>query len=157
MGLTIDMCRDVENYEEGVVMGLNAKKSICVIIAAFTGAGIVALFYKVFKWSLLVSVYAMIPFCGVIILSGFYTSNGLTFWQMIRRKLKKVNEKPLFYKSTECRSVYESAAFEPADSIVTAEDKRSEIDRMMKKLKLCLAAAGVIIVLGIALIVIFSR
>lgn len=153
MGLTIDMCRDVEKYEEGVVMGLNAKKSICVIIAALTGAGIVALFHKVFGWSLVVSVYAMVPFCGVIILSGFYTSNGLTFWQMIRRKLKRANEKPLFYKSTECRAVYEAAAPETA----APEDKRSEIDRMMKKLKLCLAAAGVIVVLGIVLIVIFSR
>lgn len=157
MGLTIDMCRDVEKYEEGVVMGLNAKKSICVIIAALTGAGIVALFHKVFGWSLVVSVYAMVPFCGVIILSGFYTSNGLTFWQMIRRKLKRANEKPLFYKSTECRSVYEAAVPETADAAAAPEDKRSEIDRMMKKLKLCLAAAGVIVVLGIVLIVIFSR
>ncbi len=157
MGLTIDMCHDVEKYEEGVVMGLNAKKSLCVIIAVFTGAGVAALFYKVLGWSLVASVYAMIPFCGVIILSGFYTSNGLTFLQLIRRKLQRVNEKPLFYKSTECRAVYEAAAPETAVAAAAPEDKRSEIDRMMKKLKLCLAAAGIMVVLGIVLIVIFSR
>lgn len=157
MGLTIDMCRDIEKYEEGVVMGLNAKKSICVIIAAFVGAGMVALFYKVLGWNLIVSVYAMIPFCGVVILSGFYTSNGLTFGQMIRRKLKRANEKPLLYKSTECRLIYEAVVPETVDIAVAAEDKQSEINKMMKKLKLCMAVAGIIVILGIVLIVIFSR
>lgn len=156
MGITIDMCHNIEKYKEEVVMGFDWKKSLYLIGAVLVGAGATFLFYKVFGWNILASVYAMMPFAGIIVFFGFYTKNGLTFGQIIRRKIKKANRSPLVYRSTECRAVYESINLKSAVADMQSEDdKQAEINRMLKKLKIGLAVAGTVFVLLIVLIAVF--
>lgn len=156
MGMTIDMCHDIEKYKEDVLMGFDWKKSLYFIAAVLVGAGTIFFFYKVLGWNILVSVYAMMPFAGIIVFLGFYTKNGLTFGQIIRRKVKRANVKPLEYRSTECRACYEAINLaDPAFKVQTEEDKQDEINRMLKKLKIGLIAGGVVFVLLIVLIAIY--
>lgn len=158
MGLTIDMCNDIEKYEESVLIGMNAKKTLYFIAAAVVGIGAMFLFYKVFHWNLIISAYAMMPFSGIIILSGFSSQNGLTLGQTVLRRLKKTNYKPLTYCSTENRKNYEAALEIVAKNDYTElseDDKKSEIAKTMKKLKLtaiCLAFAFIVVVILIVVL-----
>lgn len=156
MGLTVEMCHDIESYKEDVIVGFDWKKSIYIVVAAAVGVGTIFFFYKILGWSMFISVYAASPFSGLIILSGFYQRNGLTFLQMLRRKIKKVNGKPLVYRSTECRRIYEAALLSdsehnaPSDS---DQEQTAEIEKQLRKLKIGLVVGVVMMVLVIVLII----
>lgn len=154
MGLSVDMCHDVEKYEESIAMGLNAKKFLYFAVAAVAGGLSVLLFYKVFKWHIMASVYGMMPISGVIVMTGFYTSNGMTFGQILKRRFKKTNSKPLVYKSTECRKLYEKLNEIETVSIGKTADAQSEINKMLRALKIGAVLFVALIVIIIVVIAI---
>lgn len=153
MGLTVEMCHDIESYKEDVIVGFDWKKSIYIVVAAAVGVGTIFFFYKILGWSMFISVYAASPFSGLIILSGFYQKNGLTFLQMLRRKIKKVNEQPLVYRSTECRRIYEAALLSDSEDVPSDQEQTAEIEKQLRKLKIGLAVGVVMMVLAIVLII----
>lgn len=154
MGLTVDMCHDIESYKEDVIVGFDWKKSIYIIVAAVIGVGTIFFFYKILGWSMFISVYASSPFPAVIVMSGFYAKNGRTFFQVLRRKIKKVNEKPLVYKSTECRKVYEAALLSNSpDLLLSEQEQTAKIRRQIKMLKFGLIFGAVLLVLAIVLVI----
>lgn len=156
MGLTIDMCHDIENYKEDVVMGFDWKKSLYFIGAILVGAGSVFLFYKVLGWNLLVSVYAMMPLASAVVFCGFYTKNGMTFGQIIRRKIQKVNSTPIVSRSTECRASYEAVSLASVGIDARSEEEvQVENIRMLRKLIIGLVIGGAVFVVLIVLIAVF--
>ena len=98
--MVIEVNKDIDRYKESVVMGLTARQLVFSIASVIVGGGIVLLLYGYV--GLTVSAYIAIPAVTPIALSGFYSYNGMTFMQMMKRKLHfAFCNKPLTYVSSE--------------------------------------------------------
>lgn len=109
--MVIEVNKDIDRYKETVVMGLTARQLIFSIASVVVGGGIVLLLYRYV--GLTVSAYIAIPAVAPIALSGFYSYNGMTFMQMMKKKLHfAFKNKPLTYLSTEGETEVEKIRFE---------------------------------------------
>lgn len=100
LDMNISINKDIEKYQETVVMGLTAKQLIFSVTAIVIGAGIVLGTYKYV--GLTASAYIAIPVVAPIALNGFYDYQGMSFTEMLKRKLKCIFANPrLTYISEE--------------------------------------------------------
>ena len=83
--MIIEINKDIEAYKESVVMGLTAKQLLFSIASVIVGGGLVLLLYP--YTGLTLSVYIAIPVVAPIALGGFYTYNGMNFYEYMRRKI----------------------------------------------------------------------
>lgn len=98
--MNIAINKDIEKYQESVVMGLTAKQLIFSVCSVVIGGAIVLLTYKYV--GLTGSAYIAIPAVAPIALNGFYSYQGMSFTQMFSKKLKLIfYNKPLTYISEE--------------------------------------------------------
>ena len=98
--MVIEINKNIDNYKESVVMGLTARQLIYSILSVVIGGGIVLFLYK--HIGLTASTYIAIPVVAPIALTGFYSYNGMTFVEMVKRKLHfAFGNQTLTYISTE--------------------------------------------------------
>ena len=98
--MVIEINKDIERYKESVVMGLTAKQLVYSVASVIAGGGIVLLLYPYIGMT--PSVYVAIPVVAPIALGGFYTYNGMSFYEVMGRKLRMLfANRPLTYVSTE--------------------------------------------------------
>lgn len=83
--MIIEVNKDIESYQESVVMGLTAKQLLFSIASVLVGGALILLLYP--YTGLTLSVYIAIPVIAPIALGGFYTYNGMNFYEYVRRKL----------------------------------------------------------------------
>ena len=96
----IEVNRDLDKFKESIGLGLSARQLIYSIIALALGSGIVLLVYPYV--GLTVSAYIAVPIVAPIALTGFYSYHGMTFVEMLKRKLHFSGKQPaLKYESTE--------------------------------------------------------
>lgn len=99
MGLTINMCNDVEKYEEAVMGGFTLKKTLYVILDVIAGGGTMAISYFLLNIPILASVFIMIPVVILVVSKGFFEGGSGSLIKEIL--LMKKKRKPLTYQSTE--------------------------------------------------------
>ena len=98
--MVIEINKDIDRYKESVVMGLTAKQLLYSVASVATGGGIVLLLYHYI--GLTPSVYVAIPVVAPIALGGFYSFNGMGFYEVMGRKIRMLfANHPLTYVSTE--------------------------------------------------------
>lgn len=98
--MVIEINKNIDNYKESVVMGLTARQLIYSVLSVVIGGGIVLLLYR--HIGLTASTYIAIPVVAPIALTGFYSYNGMTFMEMVKRKLHfAFGNQTLTYISTE--------------------------------------------------------
>ncbi len=127
----IEVNRDLDKFKESIVLGLSARQLIYSIIALALGSGIVLLVYPYV--GLTISAYIAVPVVAPIALTGFYSYHGMTFIEMMKRKIHFSGKQPaLKYESTEDIS--------EVDEIRTAEameakkkGKKTMADRILAK------------------------
>lgn len=152
--MSVEINKDIDKFQESVVLGLTAKQLAASVLSVLVGGVIVFLTYK--KVGLTVSAYIAIPVVAPIALSGFYSFNGMSFMQMMKKKIQFMfKAKPLVYKSTE--SVDElkqiAAKVEEEKRKVEAEtDKKDEFTRTKKKMIriLVISIMSALVAIGIA-------
>lgn len=83
--MVIEINKDIETYRESVVMGLTAKQLIFSLASVLAGGGIVLLLYR--HVGLTIAAYVAVPVVAPIALSGFYSYNGMSFGEYVRRKM----------------------------------------------------------------------
>lgn len=87
--LSVKINQDIEQYQEPVAFGLNAKQSIAALLAIFTCGGIACLLYFVAGLSREISIYVALPFCVPIMLPVLNKNHGLTVTQQLRGSNRK--------------------------------------------------------------------
>ena len=98
--MVIEINKDIDRYKESVVMGLTAKQLIFSVASVAAGGVIVLLLYRYI--GLTPSVYVAIPVAAPIALGGFYSFNGMGFYEYMGRKMRMLfANRPLAYVSTE--------------------------------------------------------
>ena len=103
--MVIEINKDIERYKESVIMGLTAKQLIFSVASLAAGGGIVLCLYRYI--GLTPSAYVAVPAAAPIALGGFYSFNGMGFYEYMGRKLRMVfSSRPLAYVSTEGEEVF---------------------------------------------------
>lgn len=106
MSINIDVCNDVENYQESVIMGFTAKQVIWIIVILLAGAAQILLLYFVAGVSILAAAYMSMPLCIALGAKGF-----------MNKKISTINfrgNKVLTYQSSEAKEFYQSAGKDTA-------------------------------------------
>lgn len=125
--MVIEISRDIDRYKESVAMGLTAKQLVFSAASVATGGGLVFGLQHLVGMTL--AVYLAIPVVVPIALGGFYSYNGMGFYEYMGRKLHLVAaNRPLLYVSTEGE-----AALKEMQEVQMAEEKTA--DRKQKKRK----------------------
>lgn len=164
--MVIEINKDIDRYQESVAMGLTAKQLIFSIASVIVGGGIVLLLYKYI--GLTGSAYVAIPCVAPIALGGFYSFNGMNFYEYMGKKLHFMfGNRTLTYVSTEGELAVKE--FEQGQTgqvkkkgkkdeteVTTSESavkKQEEFEEMKKKTRnmlLGLAAEFVLVIAGAA-------
>ena len=82
--MIIEINKDIETYQESVVMGLTAQQLLFSIASIIVGGGLVVLLHS--HVGLTMAVYIAIPVVAPIALGGFYSYNGMNFYEYMKRK-----------------------------------------------------------------------
>lgn len=102
--MVIEINKDIDRYKETIVLGLTARQLIFSVASVVVGGGIVLLLYPTI--GLTPSVYVAIPAVAPIALGGFYSFNGMNFYEFMGRKIRMMfANHPLLYVSTEGKEV----------------------------------------------------
>ncbi|MEG1716772.1 MAG: PrgI family protein [Lachnospiraceae bacterium] len=140
--MVIEVNKDVDRYQESVALGLSAKQLIFSAASLISGSGIVLLLYPYI--GITGSAYVAIPVVAPIALGGFYSYNGMSFYNVMQRKLHMMfGNKALVYVSTESEAtiiayeVVEVGKCKKSVRLVeqNQNNKQEEFEAMKKKMK----------------------
>ena len=141
--MVIEVNKDIDRYQESVAMGLTARQLIFSIASVVVGGGIVLLLYKYI--GLTGSAYVAIPCVAPIALGGFYSFNGMNFYEYMGKKLHFMfGNRALTYVSTEGPETV------TADSAVKKQEEFEAMKKKTRNMLLGLVAVIVAAVAGIA-------
>lgn len=166
--MVIEINKDIDRYQESVALGLTAKQLIFSIASVAVGGGIVFLIYPYI--GLTGAAYVAIPCVAPIALGGFYSFNGMDFYEYMGKKLKFMfGNKALTYVSTEGEPAVKALEMEQnaktkkkgkkkvaedeiqtTESVVKKQEEFEEMKKKTKRLLLGLVAAIVAAAAGIA-------
>ena len=161
--MVIEVNKDIDRYQESVAMGLTARQLIFSIASVVVGGGIVLLLYKYI--GLTGSAYVAIPCVAPIALGGFYSFNGMNFYEYMGKKLHFMfGNRALTYVSTEGEPAIKQLEAEQNEQVkkkgrkaepetVTADSavkKQEEFEAMKKKTRNMLLGLVAVIVAAVA-------
>ena len=144
-------------------MGLTAKQLIFSIASVVVGGGIVLLLYKYI--GLTGSAYVAIPCVAPIALGGFYSFNGMSFYEYMGKKLYFMfANRALTYVSTEGEPTIKVFQLEQTEQVKkkskkaeteittleSAVKKQEEFEAMKKKTRNMLLGLVAVIVTAVA-------
>lgn len=164
--MVIEINKDIDRYKESVVMGLTAKQLIFSVASVVAGGGIVLLLYRYI--GLTPSVYVAIPVVAPIALGGFYSFNGMSFYEVMGRKIRMLfANHPLTYISTEGEAVIKEFMQEEAAKSMKEKKKKGkkapktkadqeEFEAMKKKTKKMVIGAVITMIFAAAGVVIYK-
>ena len=111
--MVIEINKDIDKNQESVAMGLTAKQLIYSVVSVLTGGTIVLLTYKYI--GLTGSAYVAIPIVAPIALGGFYTYQGMVFFETMKRRFHFLfGNRELTYVSTEGEAAIKKFRMEEA-------------------------------------------
>ena len=98
--MIIEVNKDIDKYQESVVLGLTARQLIYSVASVLVGGGMVLLLYRYI--GLTGAAYVTIPCIAPIAMGGFYSYNGMNFYEYMGRRIHFMfGNRPLTYVSTE--------------------------------------------------------
>ena len=98
--MIIEINKDIEHYKESVVLGLTARQLFCSVLSVMAGGGLVLLLYRYI--GLTGAAYVAVPVVAPIALGGFYSYQGMSFYEYMSRKIRFIFwNRTLVYQSTE--------------------------------------------------------
>ena len=164
--MVIEINKDIDRYQESVAMGLTAKQLIFSIASVIVGGGIVLLLYKYI--GLTSSAYVAIPCVAPIALGGFYSFNGMNFYEYMGKKLHFMfGNRTLTYVSTEGELAVKEfeqgqtgqvkkkgkkaeTEITTSESAVKKQEKFEEMKKKTRNMLLGLVAVFVLVIAGAA-------
>ena len=168
--MVIEINKDIDRYQESVVMGLSAKQLIFSIASVVVGGGIVLLLYRYI--GLTGAAYVAIPCVAPIALGGFYSFNGMDFYEYMGRKIYFLfGNKTLGFVSTEGEPAIREHRMEEnalhkkqsrkkrKGSVPESADnnkKKEEFEAMKKKTKRMLLGIIAVMIAAVAGLVIYK-
>ncbi len=146
--LSININKDVEQYQESVLAGFNASQFITIVLGVGVFGGAFALLHYGAHIPMMVCVYLSLVPAIPIILLGFGSKNGMSFFERLRRTLNR-KKIPLFYEATESASAYRMSEGNRKEE----KEEKQEFENAKKRMKKSLfLLAGLLAVLAVVYI-----
>lgn len=159
--MVIEINKDIDRYKETVVMGLTARQLIFSVASVVVGSGIVLLLYPFI--GLTPSVYVAIPVVSPIALGGFYSFNGMNFYEFMGRKIRMMfANRPLVYSSIEGEEIIRLICMEEEnekktdkkggnkqESLAKEKGNKEEFEAMKKKTRKLLTGLFAVIIVAV--------
>lgn len=120
--MVIEINKDIDRYQESVAFGLTAKQLVFAALSLSIGAGMV--YFLQMYIGLTAAAYVAVPVVAPLALQGFYSYNGMSFVEMVKRKL--------YFSFLNRPYIYISEEGEPAVRRFVAEQ---ELAKQKKKTK----------------------
>lgn len=140
--LSININKDVEQYQESVLAGFNASQFITIVLGMGVFGGAFALLHYIAHVPVMACVYVSLIPAVPIILLGFGSKNGMSFFERLKRTLNR-KKVPLFYEATESAAYYRLLEGNRTDE----REEKQEFEKAKKRMKKGLfLLAGVLIV-----------
>ena len=166
--MVIEINKDIDRYQETVALGLTAKQLLFSAASVVVGGGMVLLLYKYI--GLTGAAYVAIPCVAPIALGGFYSFNGMSFYEYMGKKLHFMfHNKALPYVSTEGElaiKVYEQSLNNTSKKkkskkgaeveVTDATKNQEEFEAMKRKTKNILLGMIAVIIAAVAGVAIFK-
>ena len=164
--MVIEINKDIDRYQESVAMGLTAKQLIFSIASVVIGGGLVYLLYPFI--GLTGAAYVAIPVVAPIALGGFYSYNGMSFYEVMGKKFHYMfGNRALTYISTEGEPVIKAYELEKVNAakakgkaklfgsskkpdMEVAEEEAAGKKKMMRMLIICMIF--IVMLVGIAVV-----
>ena len=103
--LSVNINRDVEQYQESVVLGLNATQTIAGIITLVAGIGVTCLLHIGCGMAVEESAYISVPFCVLTILPVLKTKDGISMTERLKKSRQR--KQILLYHTTDLEALTE--------------------------------------------------
>lgn len=104
MSMSIGMSKDLDEYKEDVIPGMDTRESLYAIAAVLLGAGFIGGAYLLLG-DLNYAVYLGTPFVAPVVFLGFGKTHGMHYDEVFLLFLKeRRSPRTLLYKSTETES-----------------------------------------------------
>ena len=168
--MVIEINKDIDRYQESVAMGLTARQLIFSIASVAVGGGLVLLLYKYI--GLTGAAYVAIPCVAPIALGGFYSFNGMDFYEYMGKKLHFMfGNKALTYVSTEGEPAIKTFELEQTGQVKkkgkkiqdiepqtneSVVKKQEEFEAMKKKIRNMLLGLVAVIIAAVAGIAVYK-
>lgn len=124
--MVIEINKDIDHYQESVALGLTARQLIFSIASIVAGGAIVYLLYPYI--GLTGAAYVAIPCVAPIALGGFYSFNGMDFYEYIGKRIHFLfGNKTLTYISTEGEPAIRAFELEMKEP-VNKKDKKKHLE-----------------------------
>lgn len=132
--MIIEISKDIERYKESVILGLTLKQFLFSACSLIVGAGLVLLLHN--RIGVTLSCYIATPVVAPIALGGFYSYNGMGFYEMVSRLAKTTfRNSPLLCSSTENGKELRQILMEDcAERIATGTDTATGKSEQKKQL-----------------------
>lgn len=167
--MVIEINKDIDRYQESVALGLTAKQLIFTAISITVGGGLVFLLYRYI--GLTASAYVAIPVVAPIALGGFYSFNGMSFYEVMGKKFYFMfKNRALTYVSTEGEGAIKSRELELEElkranskrskskfREVDANENREEFEMMKKKMKITIIVSIIGVIAAIIAVVLYKN
>lgn len=99
--LSVNINRDVEQYQESVLLGLNARQTVSALVTLLGGVGIIAACHYLAGISLQTGVYLAMPVCILLFLPALKTKEGIPVTELVKRSGQR--RRKLLYKSVDVK------------------------------------------------------
>lgn len=168
--MIIEINKDIDKYQESVVLGLTARQLIYSVASVLVGGGMVFLLYRYI--GLTGAAYVTIPCVAPIAMGGFYSYNGMNFYEYMGKRIHFMfGNRPLTYISTEGeteimrmgnetpsvkKGLLGSDGTDKAMETKAQEDKHNgeEFEAVKRKMKLVILTVVLCIIAAVAALVV---
>ena len=144
--MVIEINKDIDRYQESVAMGLTAKQLVFSIASVIVGGGIVLLLYRYI--GLTGSAYVAIPCVAPIALGGFYSFNGMNFYEYMGKIIKAFEMEQNGQVKKKGKKT--QSEITTSESAVKKQEEFEEMKKKTRNMMFGLAAVFVLAVAGVA-------
>lgn len=149
--MIIEINKDLDGYQESLALGLTARQLAFSALSVLAGGGIVLLLYRYV--GLTVAAYVAIPCVAPIALGGFYSFNGMNFYEYARLRIYfAFQNRELTYQSTEGPG--EAAETGPREG--EGGGSRQDFEAAKGKMLATLAVTVILVTLAVILVIVMK-
>lgn len=148
--LNIKFSKDIEKYKESVIKGFALREAACLVAGAVIILTVWLGFKYIFGIDNYFTMYGAIAIGAPVIFTGFYERCGLTFFQIIKKKIALLQIGTLINIPEDCTDMFINS--ETDDTGEKTDDKNEMQQTLFKGI---FTIAGIIIIATVIMIIVF--
>lgn len=162
MSVSVEVCKDIEQFQETVVAGMDAKHTLFAIAGLLVGCITGGVCHFLLHAGNAITMYAVMLTAIPIIFIGFLDKDGMGIMERLRRGRRLKKEGILYNKSTESpecfkRLLKQEKTAGSAEAAPLGGSTQEQMKKQMKLLGILGGAAALLLIAAIAAIIVLKK